>query len=141
MWIRRAPCYDHEFEKILYTILILRFGLWLADRLTVMRVFFFRYRLYATTSFQHAFSNFDGNWICISVCSVFTLLLCMHEACISHEKGRVNRDRSCRFEDWGRSKIFLSLMSFDSLWDETIFKQNLFTMQNDWDTAVCLHFD
>ena len=44
---------------------------------------------------------------------------------------KLNRDRSCRFEDSGRSKIFLSLMGFNSLWDIKMCKQNLFTMQND----------
>ena len=43
----------------------------------------------------------------------------------------INRDRSCRFEDSGRSKFFLSLMSFDSLWDIQMCKQKLFTMHND----------
>ena len=42
-----------------------------------------------------------------------------------------NRDRFCRFEVSGRSKIFLSLMSFDSLWDIQMCKQKLFTMHND----------
>ena len=54
-----------------------------------------------------------------------------------------NRDRCCRFKLLCALKIMKNSKqanSFYSLWDTKICKQNLFTLINCWDNAVCLHF-
>ena len=55
----------------------------------------------------------------------------------------LNRDWCCRFKLLCALKIMKNSKqanSFYSLWDTKICKQNLFTLINCWDNAVCLHF-
>ena len=52
----------------------------------------------------------------------------------------INRDRCCGFELFTEVKNSKQANSFYSLKDTKISKQNLFTLINCLDNAVCLHF-